>query len=122
MRKFFTVALAVMAILFSAQFVQAADGTNDEELGQPAVPIESSKVYPKDIEKGLKYNGTVVISATVSTEGKVIKTVVMRSAGRAKIDKVAMEAAAKWQFKPAVDKHGNPIENWYMIKFEPKDF
>ena len=122
MKKIFTVALAVMAILFSAQFVQAADGTNDEELGQPATPIESSKVYPKDIEKGLKYNGTVVISATVSTEGKVIKTVVMRSAGRPKVDKVAMEAASKWQFKPAVDKHGKPIENWYMIKFEAKDF
>lgn len=121
MKNFLSVVVALMLIL-SLQIVQAADGTNDEELGQPAVPIESSKVYPKDIEKGLKYNGTVVISATVSTEGKVIKTVVMRSAGRPKVDKAAMEAASKWQFKPAVDKHGNPIENWYMIKFEPKDF
>ena len=81
MKKVFAAVLAVMMML-SLQIVQAADGTNDEELGQPATPIESSKVYPKDIEKGLKYNGTVVISATVSTEGKVIKTVVMRSAGR----------------------------------------
>lgn len=116
MKKFFSVVLAVMAILFSAQFVQAAD------VGEPATPIESSKIYPRDVAKDLKYKGTVTISATVSAEGKVIKTVVMRSSGSPKVDKAAMDAASKWQFKPAVDKNGKPIEVWYMIKFEPKDF
>ena len=46
----------------------------------------------------------------------------MRSSGRPKIDKIAMEAAAKWEFKPAVDSEGKPMEVWYMITFEAKDF
>ena len=117
MKKFLAVFFAV-AMMFSAQtdFVFAA------EEGQPATPIESSRVYPKDLAKDLKYSGTVMISATVNTEGKVIKTVIMRSSGRPKIDKIAMEAAAKWEFKPALDKEGKPMEVWYMIRFDPKDF
>lgn len=117
MKKFLALVFAAMMI-FSAQinFVQAA------EMGEPATPIESSRVYPKDIEKDLNYRGTVMISATVNAEGKVIKTVIMRSSGRPKVDKIAMEAAAKWEFKPAVDKEGNPMEVWYMIRFDPKDF
>ena len=116
MKKFAAVIFA-MALVFAVQinFAAAED--------QPAaVPIESSKVYPKDIAKNLKYNGTVVISATVDEEGNVTKTVVMRSSGRPKVDKAAMEAASKWKFTPAVDKNGKHVEVWYMVKFEPKDF
>ena len=107
-----------LALLFSANlnFVSAA------EEGTPATPIERSCVYPKDLAKDLNYKGTVMISATVSTEGKVVKTVIMRSSGRPKIDKLAMEAASKWKFKPALDKEGKPMEVWYMIRFDPKDF
>lgn len=116
MKKFVAIIFA-MALVFAVQinFASAED--------QPAaVPIESSKVYPKDLQKNLKYNGTVVISATVDEKGDVIKTVVMRSSGRPKVDKVAMEAASKWKFTPAVDKNGKHVEVWYMVKFEAKDF
>ena len=116
MKKIFAMLFA-LTLMFSANLVSA-----EAEEGQPATPIESSRVYPKDLDKKLNYNGTVMISATVNTEGKVIKTVIMRSSGRPKIDKIAMEAASKWEFKPALDKEGNPMEVWYMIKFEPKDF
>ncbi len=117
MKKVLALFLALV-VVFAAQ-VQLAEAA---EQGKPATPIKKSRVYPKDLEKDLNYSGTVTISATVNAEGKVIKTVVMRSSGRPKIDKIAMEAASKWEFKPAVDKEGNPMEVWYMIKFEAKDF
>lgn len=117
MKKFLAVLFA-LAVVFSAQinFVSAA------EQGKPATPIEKSRVYPKDIAKDLKYSGTIMVNAVVSAEGKVIRTEIMRSSGRPKLDKIAMEAASKWKFKPAVDKNGNPMEVWYMIRFDPKDF
>ena len=114
MKKIFAMLFAVMMI-FSTPSALAKDV-------QDAIPIEQSKVFPKDIEKDLNYRGTVTISATVNTEGKVIKTVVMRSSGRPKVDKIAMEAAAKWEFTPALDKKGNPVEVWYMITFKATDF
>ena len=116
MKKLLSLIFAMM-LVFAVQspFAAAAEG-------QPAVPIEQSRVYPKDIAKDLHYNGTVTISATVGTDGKVTKTTIMRSSGRPKVDKIAMEAAAKWEFKPAVDSEGKPMEVWYMITFEAKDF
>lgn len=119
MKKIFTVAFAVLMI-FAVQ-LQCVEAAKTES--QPtATPIEEAKVYPKDLVKDLNYRGTVVVSATVSAEGKVIATKIMRSSGRPKIDKIAMDAAAKWEFKPAVDKKGKAMEVWYMIRFESKDF
>ena len=116
MKKVLAIIFALM--IFSAQvnFVDAA------EMGKPATPVESSKVFPKDLEKNLNYRGTVTINAIVNAEGKVIKTVIMRSSGRPKVDKIAMEAAAKWEFEPAVDEDGKPMEVWYMINFKAADF
>ena len=116
MKKFVAFVIAAM-MMFTAQISL----TYAKDV-QDAVPIEQSKVFPKDIEKGLNYNGTVTISATVNTEGKVIKTVVMRSSGRPKIDKIAMEAASKWEFTPALNENGDPVEVWYMITFKATDF
>ena len=108
--------VAMLVFMAQSPFVDAA------KKGKPAEPIKQSQVYPKDIAKDLNYNGTVMVKAVVDENGKVIKTEIMRSSGRTKVDKAAMEAASKWEFKPAVDENGNPVENWYMIKFEAKDF
>ncbi len=116
MKKLLAFAFAVITIITVQFSISEAKDVQD------AVPIEQSKVYPKDIEKNLNYHGTVTISATVDTDGKVIKTVIMRSSGSPKVDKIAMEAAAKWEFTPASDKKGKPVEVWYMITFKASDF
>ena len=111
-----------LMFVFMLFFAVASPFADAAKQGKPAEPIKESQVYPKDIAKNLNYNGTVMVKAIIDENGKVIKTEIMRSSGRTKVDKAAMEAASKWKFKPAVDEKGKPIENWYMIKFEAKDF
>ena len=116
MRKVFSLVMAAMLIcvlqisLAEAKEIQSAE------------PVKESIVYPKDIDANLNYHGTVTIKAVIDKEGNVKSTEMMRASGRTKVDKVAMEAASRWKFKPALNEKGKPIENWYMIKFEAKDF
>ena len=113
-----------LALLFAAMFIFTSQVGLVEaaKVGKPATPIEKSRVYPKDVASNLRYSGTVMIKAIVDEKGKVKRAEIMRSSGSTKIDKAALTAASKWEFKPAVDEKGKPIENWYMIRFDAKDF
>jgi TonB family protein len=54
-----------------------------------------------------KYEGTVVLMATVSAGGKVADVRVVSSAGMG-LDEKAIEAVRRWKFKPAT-KDGKPV-------------
>lgn len=87
-------------------------------MAQP--PVTVKEVYP---EKGseLGYVGYVLIAATIGKDGKVKATKVIQSSGRFFVDEIVRKAAMQWTFKPALDKHGKPMECDKIITFEFKN-
>jgi len=62
--------------------------------------------YSEEARKA-KYSGTVLIQLIVDPDGKARNIKVVRSLGLG-LDEKAMEAVAKWKFKPGV-KNGSPV-------------
>lgn len=73
-------------------------------------PILLRKVEPEyaDEARQAKYQGTVMLSVLVDTEGVPTNMRVIRAVGLG-LDEKAKEAVAKWRFKPA-SQDGQPIE------------
>ena len=90
-----------------------------QQLGEP--PITLSEAYPPK-GGGLNYGGYVSVAATIGKDGMVKKTKIMRTSGRMMVDQIAMTAAAKWTFKPALDQEGKPMECDKIITFNFKNF
>lgn len=88
-------------------------------MGKP--PVTVKEVYP-DKGSGLGYKGTVSILATIGKDGKVKATSVVLSSGRLFVDEIALKAAAKWTFKPALDQIGRPMECDKVITIDFKKF
>ncbi len=66
----------------------------------PDFRINKKPIYPRAARiKG--YEGTVYLKISLSSEGKVIKSVIKKSSGFAILDKAALKASLKWHFKPA---------------------
>ena len=80
--------------------------TGNQQMGQP--PVVLTEVYPP--AGGIPFKGRVAVAATIGKDGKVKKTKMMVKSGRLVIDNIAMSAASKWTFKPALDQEGKPME------------
>ncbi len=57
---------------------------------------------------------TVLVKVTISTEGTVAKAEIQKSSGHKEFDQAALDAAPKWQFKPAI-KGGKAVESQAVI-------
>ena len=90
-----------------------------QQLGEP--PITLSEYYPPE-GSGLNYKGYVSVAATIGKDGLVKRTKIMRTSGRMMVDNIAMSAAQKWTFKPALDQEGKPMECDKIITFDFKKF
>ncbi|MBQ9479333.1 MAG: TonB family protein [Selenomonadaceae bacterium] len=88
-------------------------------LGEP--PITLNEYYPPE-GSGLNYKGYVSVAATIGKDGLVKRTKIMRTSGRMMVDNIAMSAAQKWTFKPALDQEGKPMECDKIITFDFKKF
>jgi periplasmic protein TonB len=72
----------------------------------PSVLFKVDPEYSEEARKA-KYSGTVLISLIVDPQGKALNIKVVRSLGLG-LDEKAMEAVAKWKFKPGM-KDGHPV-------------
>jgi protein TonB len=71
--------------------------------------------YPKVAEMA-NVEGTVVISATIDTEGKVTYPKIVKSIPA--LDKAAIETVSQWEFKPATrDGHPVPVVVTLSVEF-----
>jgi TonB family protein len=82
------------------------------------VPTDSATLpappYPKDaLSKG--QSGSVVLQLLVGVDGKVAEVKVVSSEPAGLFDRVAIDAASKWQLNPAVDAKGNKVESWVQV-------
>ena len=90
-----------------------ADKANEEiataaraGVGMPTCEYCPSPEYSKEARKK-KYEGVVVLSVVVTTEGKATNIQVIKGPGLG-LDEKAVEAVRKWRFKPAT-QDGRPI-------------
>ena len=72
----------------------------------PSVLYKVDPEYSEEARKA-KYSGTVLISLIVDPQGRPLNIKVVRSLGLG-LDEKAMEAVAKWKFKPGM-KEGRPV-------------
>jgi TonB family protein len=81
----------------------------------PEVVIHSVPEYP-DIAKRIGLEGSVTVNVLLDKEGKVKKTLLMKSTDDMFIP-AALEAAKKWIFTPAL-MNGKPVLVWVAIPFK----
>lgn len=86
-------------------------GGGKPQMGEPPITI-SYFFPPKDL---IPYKGTIMVAAFVGTDGNVYKTKIMRGSGHPSYNEIAMSAARRWKFKPALDGNGEPMESIKMI-------
>ena len=99
--------------------VSVITNQENQQMGQP--PVIVNEFYPQK-GSGLNYKGYVSIAATIGKDGKVYNTKVILSSGRLMVDNIAINAAKKWTFKPALDKDGRPMACEKIITFDFKQF
>jgi len=77
--------------------------------------------YP-EMARQQGYEGIVLVSAEILTDGRVGKTVISKSSGYAILDQTAISAVRAWKFEPA-KKSGTPCKTWaeLPIKFVIND-
>jgi len=75
-------------------------------VSQPSVLFKVDPEYSEEARKA-KYSGTVLIQLVVDPDGKARNIKVVRSLGLG-LDEKAMEAVAKWKFKPGM-KNGSAV-------------
>ena len=102
MKKWWIALAAMVLVLFSASPAQA------EEQSVPSGPVVLRVVQPpKNI---VKYKGCVGVHATIGEDGHVTKTSIPVSSGNRAVDEIAMSIVRQWEFRPALDADGKPVE------------
>jgi TonB family protein len=81
----------------------------------PRVISSRDPDYPEKA-RNAKEQGTVVLMATITPEGKVGTVRVVRSIGRG-LDEKAMEAVCQWKFQPAT-RDGKPVATQVNVEVE----
>ena len=103
-----------------------------EENSAPKLKV-IAKVFPKDLIEQLTASGAIrekirlnaekiVLSATITTEGKVRNAEILSGGDGALVDLVSKTAVQSWIFEPYLDADGNPQELNTQIEFTPEDF
>jgi D-alanyl-D-alanine endopeptidase (penicillin-binding protein 7) len=105
-------ACAASAHAFSSRGADAAD------LDRPARMDFASCTKPSyphaDLASG--HEGTVTLSFLVDTNGTVLDSRVLRSAGFRDLDKAAQAALNLCRFSPAI-RHGRPVRTWAPVQY-----
>lgn len=86
---------AVPTLVMAVSGIQAAN----------TVPSQSNPEQAREA----KYEGTVLLQAVVTLEGRATKIAVVKGPRRWGVEKSAIEALRTWRFKPAMDANGKPI-------------
>ena len=86
----------------------------EHESKAPVVATKVKKAY-QPVAGGLSYRGRVNFLATIGTDGRVKSLTPVASSGKLMIDALAKEYALKWEFIPAKDNKGQPIEQGCLI-------
>jgi protein TonB len=78
--------------------------------------VEVSQVKPEypELARAAQVEGLVVIRALVGTDGRVKRTLVIRSVPL--LDLAARDAMMRWLFTPALDQ-GRPVAVWVSVPF-----
>ena len=79
----------------------------------PRYRINPSPHYP-DIARRRGYEGTVIIDALVTRNGRVSDTRIIKSSGYSVLDRSAIKAIKRWIFVPGT-QNGKSIEMWVRI-------
>jgi TonB family protein len=87
----------------------------------PEVIQQVSPEYPLQAKQD-SVTGTVLVTALVDEEGKVLKANVAESSGTVSLDEAAIEAAYEFKYKPAI-QDGHPVKVWvtYPVEFTLAD-
>ena len=89
------------------------------KLNHPAVIV--NEVYPKK-GSGLGYTGKIILNVKISKNGEVIGADIVQGSGRIFVDSLAQDYIKKWNFRPALNEQGRPIESSKVIQFDFKKF
>ena len=97
-----------------------------QPMPQPHVPvfteataIDGKQVQPEipDALRGDPLDATAVVEVTVGPDGVPTDASVSQSAGKKELDKLALDAAKQWRFKPAM-RDGEAIASKVRLHFE----
>jgi periplasmic protein TonB len=98
--------------------VQPGPGGEDagEGSGSSSLPTGGYQVKPRypDSARRRGVEGTVIIKAYVTEQGRVEQVQVERSAGHTDLDQAAVEAVGRWRFEPA-RRGRQPVAMWVSI-------
>jgi periplasmic protein TonB len=88
----------------------------DEGGGSTSLPRGGYQVKPRypDSARRQGIEGTVVVKAYVTEQGRVIEVQVEQSAGHPDLDRAAVEAVGRWRFEPA-QRGRQPVAMWVSI-------
>jgi periplasmic protein TonB len=84
--------------------------------GSTSLPTGGYQVKPRypDSARRRGIEGTVIVKAYVTEQGRVEQVQVEQSAGHADLDQAAVEAVGRWRFQPA-RRGRQPIAMWVSI-------
>ena len=111
--------------MFGYAWAQADTAANSSPSSNssPSTEIPKNKAdvclgpeYPAESLRA-KNEGAVTVQYTVSAEGKVIGTQVVKSSGFDALDQATMKAFSLCKFKPGRNNEGIPIESSVKMKF-----
>jgi protein TonB len=98
---------------------RAASGLS---IKKPVLRRQPKPRYPeKARKKGL--GGRVVVRVLISIQGRVEESEIVSAEPEGYFEEAILEALPKWQFAPAKDEEGRPIEHWeeFTYVFRLKD-
>jgi protein TonB len=86
------------------------------DMDSPPTPVNRMPPqYPSALlKKGI--GGKVVITCVIDVKGNIVSSRIKQSSGEAELDKAALQAVARWKFKPA-RRAGKPFQATCNIPF-----
>lgn len=72
--------------------------------------------YPREAQR-MNAGGTVLVRATVASDGGVERLELARASGNRHLDRAAMEAVRRWRFQPAL-RNGQPVSAEVLVPVE----
>ena len=95
------------ALAVGAEEKGAVRFDNTKGITEPVVVQKVAPVYP-EAARNARVQGTVILDATLDTEGRVTDVRVTEGADP-RLDKASADALRQWTYKPAHDKNGRPV-------------
>jgi TonB family protein len=100
--------IVAVSFLLTVLIVCPAQQTKTpEEIYQPGKDVTPQPDFSTDARRG-KFNGVVVVSGYVGTDGKFHDAKVARSIGDAALDTKVLNSVKTWKFRPCT-KDGTPV-------------